>query len=75
MFEHWCGATERSPRKHSLHFGGSGQEPLGASVPLTAMRWFFVFLLVLVAWGGFVQVALKDDLSWKMWSGPDTPVS
>ena len=39
------------------------------------MRWFFVFLLVLVAWGGFVQVALKDDLSWKVWSGPHTPVS
>ena len=25
------------------------------------MRWFYIFLLVLVAWGGFVQLALKDD--------------
>jgi hypothetical protein len=28
-----------------------------------------------MAWGGFVQVALKDDLSWQTWSGPDTQVS
>jgi len=57
---------------------GSGQESLGASVavqPEARMRWFYVFLLALVAWGGFVQVALKDDLSWKTWNGPDTPVS
>jgi hypothetical protein len=39
------------------------------------MRWFYIFLLVLAVWGGFVQVALKDDLRWQMWSGPDTPVS
>jgi len=28
----------------------------------TRIRWFYAFLLVLTAWGGFVQVALKDDL-------------
>jgi len=28
----------------------------------TRIRWFYAFLLVLFAWGGFVQVALKDDL-------------
>jgi len=28
----------------------------------TRLRWFYAFLLVLFAWGGFVQVALKDDL-------------
>jgi hypothetical protein len=39
------------------------------------MRWFYAFLLLLAAWGGFVQVALKDDLRWTMWSGPDAPVS
>jgi hypothetical protein len=39
------------------------------------MRWFYVFLLVLMAWGGFVQIALKDDLRWKTWSDPDTTVS
>jgi len=28
----------------------------------TRIRWFYAFLLALFAWGGFVQVALKDDL-------------
>ena len=32
-------------------------------------------LLLLMVWGGFVQIVLKDDLRWKTWSGPDTPVS
>jgi hypothetical protein len=39
------------------------------------MRWFYIFLLVLVAWGGFVQVVLKDDSHWNMSSGTDAPVS
>jgi hypothetical protein len=38
------------------------------------MRWFYVFLLALVVWGGFVQLALKDDPHWTTWSSPDTPV-
>ncbi len=28
----------------------------------TGLRYFYAFLLMLMAWGGFVQVALKDDL-------------
>ena len=28
----------------------------------TGIRCFYAFLLMLMAWGGFVQVALKDDL-------------
>jgi hypothetical protein len=38
------------------------------------MRWFYVFLLALAAWGGFVQVVLKEDPHWNTWSSPDTPV-
>ncbi len=38
------------------------------------MRWFYIFLLLLVAWGGFVQVALKDDPQRSTWSGADAPV-
>jgi hypothetical protein len=35
------------------------------------MRWFYVFFLVLMVWGGFVQVALKDDLpGWQKWEDP-----
>lgn len=25
------------------------------------MRWFYAFLLLLMVWGGFVQVALRED--------------
>ena len=35
------------------------------------MRWFYVFLLALIAWGGFVQVALKDEApGWHRWEDP-----
>ena len=35
------------------------------------MRWFYLFLLAFLAWGGFVQVALKDDShTWKPWQEP-----
>jgi hypothetical protein len=39
------------------------------------MRWFYVFLLALVAWGGFVQVVLRDDAHWNTLSATDAPVS
>lgn len=39
------------------------------------MRWFYLFLLVLAAWGGFVQVVLKDNSRAQTWSTPDASVS
>jgi len=27
---------------------------------MNRIRWFYAFLLLLGAWGGFVQIALKD---------------
>jgi hypothetical protein len=35
------------------------------------MRWFYAFLLLLAAWGGFVQVALRDDA--RTWQPVDEP--
>jgi hypothetical protein len=35
------------------------------------MRLFYAFLLLLVAWAGFVQTALKDDhRDWQKWDAP-----
>jgi hypothetical protein len=39
------------------------------------MRWFYIFLLVLAAWGGFVQVVLKDDAHRELSSSSGGPVS
>ena len=37
----------------------------------TRIRWFYAFLLVLFAWGGFVQIALKDELPQRQtWDQP-----
>jgi hypothetical protein len=37
----------------------------------TRIRWFYAFLLVLFAWGGFVQVALKDGAPHRQsWNEP-----
>ena len=36
-----------------------------------AMRWFYAFLLLLMAWGGIAQTLLKDDPpEWKAWDQP-----
>ncbi len=35
------------------------------------MRWFYAFLLMLAAWAGFVQVALKDHPHWQAWTDLD----
>ncbi len=35
------------------------------------MRWFYLFVLAFLAWGGFVQLALRDDApAWKTWDQP-----
>jgi hypothetical protein len=35
------------------------------------MRWFYVFLLLLVAWGGITRTVLKDETpQWKAWDQP-----
>ena len=31
---------------------------------MNRIRWFYAFLLLLGAWGGFVQVVLKDAPHW-----------
>jgi hypothetical protein len=35
------------------------------------MRWVYAFFLLLGAWAGFVQVALKDEPpQWRTWEQP-----
>lgn len=34
------------------------------------MRWFYAFLLALVAWGGFMKLALNEQHSWQTWEQP-----
>jgi len=34
------------------------------------MRWFYAFLLVLAAWGGFMKLGLQDSHEWQTWERP-----
>ncbi len=35
------------------------------------MRWFYVLLFAWMAWGGFLQVAVKDQPQvWQKWEEP-----
>jgi hypothetical protein len=40
---------------------------------MNRIRWFYAFLLLLGAWGGFVQLALKDSPHWSTWDEAPSP--
>jgi hypothetical protein len=38
---------------------------------MTSMRWFYAFLLLLVAWSGLARTVLRDEApQWKTWEQP-----
>jgi hypothetical protein len=63
----------RKSSKHLLHLAAPARRGFEVSYCVfggACMRWFYAFLLVLAAWGSFVEVNHKNAPDWRTWDEP-----